>query len=253
MQQLIAASRAVYASWISDKACAYRRLQGLDFSEAPPSRCRPWCTATRVLAPGPASPFPAIPRPALACRRSTCCSRRKARTSCLAGARPRPRLSLRSVRLRQRRSSAAACGRSVQASYGEDVEFTIQHGWLGILRSRSAKRTPRATLKIAVDLVQEGIITQQEGLEQLRGLDLASLAIAHFASQELPPLRAGLPPPEGGGGRCRFRFGDGRAACGRGRVPSSCCAPISTPPTSRAWPPPAAWSRLRVAAPRMRH
>ena len=71
----------------------------------------------------------------------------------------------------------------------QDVEFTIEEGRLWILQSRSAKRTPRAALKIAVDLVQEGIISEQEGLDQLRGLDLASLAVAHFASQAIPVAR----------------------------------------------------------------
>jgi len=71
----------------------------------------------------------------------------------------------------------------------QDVEFTIEDGRLWILQSRSAKRTPRAALKIAVDLVQEGIVSEQEGLDQLRGLDLASLAVAHFASQAIPVAR----------------------------------------------------------------
>jgi pyruvate,orthophosphate dikinase len=71
----------------------------------------------------------------------------------------------------------------------QDVEFTIEDGRLWILQSRAAKRTPRAALKIAVDLVQERIISVQEGLDQLRGLDLASLNVAHFASQAIPIAR----------------------------------------------------------------
>jgi pyruvate,orthophosphate dikinase len=68
----------------------------------------------------------------------------------------------------------------------QDVEFTIEDGRLWILQSRAAKRTARAGLRIAVDLVQEGLISEQEGLERLRGLDLLSLSIARFAGSATP-------------------------------------------------------------------
>ena len=96
----------------------------------------------------------------------------------------------------------------------QDVEFTIEDGRLWILQSRSAKRTPRAALKIAVDLVQEGIISEQEGLDQLRGLDLASLADRTFCLAGNSGCARHCRGRRRGGGRCRFRFGDGGAACG---------------------------------------
>jgi pyruvate,orthophosphate dikinase len=46
---------------------------------------------------------------------------------------------------------------------------------LWILQTRSAKRTPRAALRIAIDLVHEGLITQQEALRRIDGIDLAAL------------------------------------------------------------------------------
>jgi pyruvate,orthophosphate dikinase len=57
----------------------------------------------------------------------------------------------------------------------QDIEFTIEDAKLWILQTRSAKRTPRASLRIAIDLVHEGIITQQEALHRLEGIDLAAL------------------------------------------------------------------------------
>lgn len=44
----------------------------------------------------------------------------------------------------------------------QDMEFTIEHGKLYILQTRNGKRTANAALKIAVDLVKEGQITEKK-------------------------------------------------------------------------------------------
>ncbi len=46
----------------------------------------------------------------------------------------------------------------------QDIEFTVQKGNLFMLQTRSGKRTAAAALKIAVDMVEEGLITQEEAL-----------------------------------------------------------------------------------------
>ena len=46
----------------------------------------------------------------------------------------------------------------------QDLEFTIQEGRLYMLQTRSGKRTGRASVKIAVDMVNEGLISQSEAL-----------------------------------------------------------------------------------------
>jgi pyruvate, orthophosphate dikinase len=46
----------------------------------------------------------------------------------------------------------------------QDVEFTIQEGKLWMLQTRSGKRTTKAALKIAVDLVNEGVLTEEEAV-----------------------------------------------------------------------------------------
>ena len=46
----------------------------------------------------------------------------------------------------------------------QDIEFTIQNGTLYILQTRSGKRTARAAVRIAVAMVQEGLITEREAL-----------------------------------------------------------------------------------------
>ncbi|MCJ9674067.1 MULTISPECIES: pyruvate, phosphate dikinase [unclassified Neorhizobium] len=46
----------------------------------------------------------------------------------------------------------------------QDLEFTIERGKLWMLQTRSGKRTTRAAMKIAVDMVEEGVITEEEAV-----------------------------------------------------------------------------------------
>ena len=46
----------------------------------------------------------------------------------------------------------------------QDIEFTVQDGKLWILQTRSGKRTAEATIRTVVDMVNEGIITKEEGI-----------------------------------------------------------------------------------------
>ncbi len=57
----------------------------------------------------------------------------------------------------------------------QDVEFTIEQGRLWMLQTRSAKRTGGAALKIAVDMVDEGLITPDEALLRIDPLSLDQL------------------------------------------------------------------------------
>ncbi len=57
----------------------------------------------------------------------------------------------------------------------QDIEFTIENGKLFILQTRNAKRTVNAALKVAVDLVAEGLITQKEALLRIHPEDLNQL------------------------------------------------------------------------------
>src|ERR1019366_4899917 len=71
----------------------------------------------------------------------------------------------------------------------QDIEFTIEDGKLWILQTRSAKRTPRAALRIAIDLVHEGLIMEQEALRRVAGIDPAALARTSFVAAADPIIR----------------------------------------------------------------
>jgi len=75
----------------------------------------------------------------------------------------------------------------------QDIEFTIESRKLYILQTRSAKRTGRAAVKVAVDMVHEGLITREEAITRLTADDLRALLHKHIASPEsYRPLTRGL-------------------------------------------------------------
>ena len=61
-------------------------------------------------------------------------------------------------------------GKTLEQHYKDvqDIEFTIQRGKVWMLQTRNAKRTGFAAVRIAVDLVNEGLITEQEALQKRR-------------------------------------------------------------------------------------
>ena len=63
----------------------------------------------------------------------------------------------------------------------QEFEFTVQDGELFLLQTRSGKRTPWAALRIAVDQVREGLIAPDEALRRLDGIDLDGLERKHLA------------------------------------------------------------------------
>ncbi len=70
----------------------------------------------------------------------------------------------------------------------QDFEFTLQSGTLYLLQARSAKRTPWAALRIAVDQVEEGLIGPSEALSRLGSIDFCSVARTRLADPAQEPV-----------------------------------------------------------------
>ncbi|HUN42389.1 MAG TPA: PEP/pyruvate-binding domain-containing protein [Acetobacteraceae bacterium] len=70
----------------------------------------------------------------------------------------------------------------------QDFEFTVHDRQLHLLQTRRAQRTPIAALRMAVDMVAEGLIRPDEALWRLDGVDLASLGQTRFAAPVPEPL-----------------------------------------------------------------
>ncbi|WP_139904078.1 pyruvate, phosphate dikinase [Clostridium thermarum] len=82
----------------------------------------------------------------------------------------------------------------------QDMEFTIEDGKLYFLQTRNGKRTAAAALKIAVDLVEEGLITKQEAILKVDPKQLDSLLHPAFDASALKKaavIAKGLPASPG--------------------------------------------------------
>ena len=73
--------------------------------------------------------------------------------------------------------------RKLEAHYRDlcDIEFTVEDGRLWMLQTRVGKRTPAAAFRIAVQLVEEGVITLDEALMRVSGKQLVNLMFPRFA------------------------------------------------------------------------
>jgi pyruvate,orthophosphate dikinase len=82
----------------------------------------------------------------------------------------------------------------------QDMEFTIEKGKLFMLQTRNGKRTAQAALKIACDMVDEGMITTDEALMMVEPKQLDSLLHPMFDADELKkaePIASALPASPG--------------------------------------------------------
>ena len=82
----------------------------------------------------------------------------------------------------------------------QDMEFTIEHGKLYMLQTRNAKRTAVAALKVAVDMVKEGLITEKEAVLKVEPNQLEQLLHSNFDQKALKKAKAiakGLPASPG--------------------------------------------------------
>ncbi|MCX7746851.1 MAG: pyruvate, phosphate dikinase [Clostridia bacterium] len=82
----------------------------------------------------------------------------------------------------------------------QDMEFTIEKGKLFMLQTRNGKRTAAAALKIAVDLVSEGMVTKEEAIMKVDPKQLDALLHPNFEPKALKaavPVAKGLPASPG--------------------------------------------------------
>jgi len=102
----------------------------------------------------------------------------------------------------------------------QDMEFTIERGKLYMLQTRNGKRTADAALKIACDMVSEGLITKEEAIMMIEPKSLDSVLHPQFdgaAIKDAKPIGTGLPASPGAAcGRVVFSAEDAVEWHGRG-------------------------------------
>jgi len=128
--------------------------------------------------------------------------------------------------------------RRLEQDYGDmqDVEFTVQEGALFILQSRAGKRAPLAALRIAVEMVEEGLLAPAQALELLADVDLDSIVLVRVDTADEP---AGHGDPASTGvasGRAAFsnETAEAYAAHGSAILVKDCLSPDDLPGVNAA-------------------
>ena len=102
----------------------------------------------------------------------------------------------------------------------QDMEFTVENNKLYMLQTRNGKRTAKAALKIACDLVDEGMISEQEAVNMIDPRNLDTLLHPQFDTKALKnakPAGKALPASPGAAcGKIVFSAEDAKAWAARG-------------------------------------
>ena len=102
----------------------------------------------------------------------------------------------------------------------QDMEYTIERGKLFMLQTRNGKRTAQAALKIAVDLVDEGMLSEEEAVLKVEPKQLDSLLHPNFdaaAIKKAPVIAKGLPASPGAGAGAIYFTADAAAEHGKNK------------------------------------
>jgi pyruvate,orthophosphate dikinase len=227
-EQLSGAIAAVFASWNADKAAEYRRINQIDADMGTAVILQRMVFGNTGGHSGAGVGFtrdPSTGEPRLwvdflanAQGEDVVSGRRNAHGhATLAAVAPEA--------WKQLQASAQALEQHFQDM--EDFEFTVQDGVLHMLQTRSGKRTPLAAARIALDLLDEGLIDSAEALHRTQAIDAAALGTVRMVVSDDPdnaptPLAQANPACSGVSGRdssMRRRWN----ASAQGRPPS--CAP----------------------------
>ena len=112
----------------------------------------------------------------------------------------------------------------------QDIEFTIEDGKFYLLQTRNGKRTPAAAVKIAISMLHERLITEQEALLRVEPEQLEKLFYKQVDQSKKPnPIAKGLPAsPGAASGRVTFSIEGAVEAKAKG-IPIIMVRPETTP------------------------
>jgi pyruvate, orthophosphate dikinase len=205
MAQLSAAARAVFRSWESQRAQEYRRLNRLDGLSG---------TAVTVQAMvfgnggGRSGAGVAFSRnPATGAKELYVEFLFDAQgEDVVAGRRIPSDARLLAARLPRVAQELVDGATTLEREFRDlqDIEFTVEDSRLFFLQTRAAKRTPRAALRVAVDLVREGLLTPAEGLDRVATVDLERARLSRFVDAATPVATALSAAPGVACGRAAF-------------------------------------------------
>ena len=177
MQQLCEAVEAVFRSWSSDRAVAYRALEGLTDLLGTAVTVQSMVFGNQGVSSGSGVGF----------TRDPATGENRLYVDFLLNAQGEDVVGGRQTTGDPEPLIAAVPGlahelqllrRTLESLFGDaqDFEFTVEDGKLWVLQSRTAKRTPWAALQIACDLVDEGVLDEATAFDRIASLDLDRVA-----------------------------------------------------------------------------
>jgi pyruvate,orthophosphate dikinase len=201
LEQLQLAINAVFSSWFGARAITYRRLYSIPDS---------WGTAVNVVAmvfgnmgetSGTGVAFTRSPSSGDKAFFGECLMNAQGE-DVVAGIRTPLPVTALSKNVPEAYKELEHTYKRLEKHYRDmlDLEFTIQEGKLYMLQTRVGKRTGIAAVKIAVDMVKEGLISKQEAVQRIGADQLAQYLYPIFDSKEESksnPLGKGLPAGPG--------------------------------------------------------
>jgi pyruvate,orthophosphate dikinase len=193
-EQLAAATHAVFASWMSDKAVEYRRLNVL------PDDLGTAVTVQRMVfgnAGGNSGAGVGFTRdPSSGENRPYIDWLQQAQGEDIVSG--RRRVAAESEVPAWLMHKLGEVGESLEKAFrdAQEYEFTVESGELFMLQTRTAKRTALASLRMAVDQVDSGLISPEEALGRLSGIDVERITIRRVQSEK-PPLGQAIPAGTG--------------------------------------------------------
>ena len=201
--QLIEAVEAVFRSWDNPRANVYRMMNNIPYS---------WGTAVNVQSMAFGNKG-ATSGTGVAFSRNPATGEKKVSAEYLpnaqgedvvAGIRTPLHIDELKKRMPEVYEEFMATIKRMEAHYKDmqDMEFTVEDGHLYFLQTRNGKRTPNAALKMACDMVDEGLITTDEAVLRIDANSFDKLLLPNFKKESLDektPIAIGLPAGPGAG------------------------------------------------------
>jgi len=205
MRQLHEAARAVYRSWEGERAREYRRLNQLDGLAGTAVTVQAMVFGNAGQKSGAGVAFSRNPATGEKEFYADYLSNAQGE-DVVAGRRPTGGAGALAAQLPEVARELKQGAHRLEAEFRDvqDIEFTVERGKLYFLQTRSAKRTPRAALRILVDFVEEGLLTPKEALARAESIDLALARVTRFADTQPPAATATPAAPGVASGRAAF-------------------------------------------------
>ena len=202
-EQLIEAVKAVFRSWDNERANVYRRMNGIPYSWGTAVNVQSMAFGNKGETSGTGVAFSRNPGTGEKTISAEYLPNAQGE-DVVAGIRTPLHIDELKKRMPEVYEKFVETIKNMEAHYRDmqDMEFTVEEGKLYFLQTRNGKRTPAAALKMACDMVDEGLITTDEAVLRIDPVSFDKLLLPAFDKNEIDlatPIATGLPAGPGAG------------------------------------------------------